>query len=97
MSFARCSQSEEPPLEVVLCLDTTTSMFGVTKAMRDDIEALMGRVFQQVNGVRVAVVIHADYDSCQYSTMHIDFVQSAKPITVRQDYSDCWHDGVQGV
>ena len=84
MPFVRCSQSEEePPLEVVLCLDTSTSMFGVTKAMRDDIEALMTRVFHEAQGVRVAVVVHGDYDSRQYSTMHIDFAQSAKPITVR--------------
>ena len=72
-------------------------MFGVTKAMRDDIEALMTRVFHEAQGVRVAVVVHGDYDSRQYSTMHIDFAQSAKPITVRYNCSDCSLDGFQRV
>ena len=57
----------------------------------------MTRVFHEAQGVRVAVVVHGDYDSRQYSTMHIDFAQSAKPITVRYECPDCSPGGVQGV
>ncbi|KAI0226627.1 hypothetical protein LSAT2_022916 [Lamellibrachia satsuma] len=75
------SQSDEPLLEVVLCFDTTMSMFGVTEALRQDIGALMARVYSEIKGIRVAMVVHGDYDSIQYSTMYIDFAQSDKPIT----------------
>ena len=63
-------------------------MFGVTEALRQDIGALMARVFGEIKGIRVAMVVHGDYDSIQYSTMYIDFAQSDKPITVCHCYSD---------
>jgi hypothetical protein len=71
-------------LDLVLCFDTTGSMYPVLASVKKQLTGLAGLIFAPGSGFdcAVAVVAHGDYDSADtYVTTHMDFSTESNTVT----------------
>ena len=63
------------PIEVCFSFDTTGSMSGSIKAVKQNVQEMIQRLQSDIPGIRIAVFAHGDYCDrhSSYVTKHIDF------------------------
>ena len=63
------------PIEICFSFDTTGSMSGSIKAVKQNVQEMIQRLQSDIPGIRIAVFAHGDYCDrhSSYVTKHIDF------------------------
>ena len=63
------------PIEVCFSFDTTGSMYGSIKVVKQNVQEMIPRLQNDIPGIRIAVFAHGDYCDrhSSYVTKHIDF------------------------
>lgn len=73
------------PVDILLCFDTTGSMYSVVDQVRARMSELAMRLFKEVPGVRIAIGVNGDYCDAPpygpYVTKFLGFTEDAKTVT----------------
>lgn len=67
-------------VDVVFSFDTTGSMNHVLQSVRDNLQATIGRLFREIEGIRIGLITHGDYCDQEECMMKIDLTKNVEAL-----------------
>jgi hypothetical protein len=67
-------------IDVLLCFDTTGSMYGVIDQVRREMKETAQKLMSAMPGVRIGIGCNGDYGDAPYTTQFLDFTTDLKKI-----------------